>query len=74
MTERIVVVASGIAAYGTIAAGEFLTNPKYVELVAQRAPAHWERGNLEVVFSAGIVEGVTGPPQPLATHFWQNGT
>jgi hypothetical protein len=33
-TERMVVVAAGLVQYGTLAAGEFLTNPGYVEALA----------------------------------------
>jgi hypothetical protein len=37
-TERVVITASGIAAYGTIAAGEILTNPKHMAMIAAQAP------------------------------------
>jgi hypothetical protein len=70
-TERVLVVASGIAAYGTIAAGEFLTSEKYMRMIAERAPAGWERGNLQVVFSTRVINGNSGPPRILATHFWK---
>jgi hypothetical protein len=69
-TERIVVTASGIASYGTIAAGEFLTNPKYLEMIAEQAPAGWERKSLQVVFSTKVFNGNAGPPHILAIHVW----
>ena len=69
-TERPVVVVSGIAAYGTIAAGEFLTNEKYMQMVAAKAPKGWERRNVQVVFSTSVINGNSGPPEILATHFW----
>jgi hypothetical protein len=69
-TERMVVVASGIASYGTIEAGEFLTNPKYLKMLAERAPAGWERKSLQVVFATKVFEGNAGPPQILASHVW----
>jgi len=32
------VVAGGLTGYGTIAAGEFLTNPAYLEAIAKQMP------------------------------------
>jgi hypothetical protein len=69
-TERTVVVASGIAYYGTVAAGEFLTSPKYLEMIDAGAPGDWQRKNLQVVFATRIINGETGPPRILATYFW----
>jgi len=70
ITERTVVVVSGIAAYGTVSASEFLTSPKYIDEIAAQAPAGWKTKNIEVVFSTQIVDGNTGPPQILAIHVW----
>jgi hypothetical protein len=69
-TERIVVTASGIASYGTIAAGEFLTNPKYLAMIDEQAPAGWERKSVQVVFSTKVFNGNAGPPRILAIHVW----
>jgi hypothetical protein len=69
-TEHWIVVASGIASYGTIAAGEFLTNPEQLAALAQHAPKGWERKNLQVVFVTKVFNGNAGPPQILAIHVW----
>ena len=69
-TERLIIVASGIASYGTIAAGEFLTNPRYLEMIAQRAPKGWERRNLQVVFTTKVFNGNASPPVIVAIHVW----
>jgi hypothetical protein len=69
-TGKTVVVASGIAAYGTMAAGEFLTSEKYIQMLARRAPRGWQRKNLQVVISTEVIGGNAGPPKILATHFW----
>jgi hypothetical protein len=69
-TEKTVVIASGIAAYGTMAAGEFLTSEKYMKMAADRAPKGWERKNLQVVISTEVIGGNAGPPRILAMHFW----
>jgi hypothetical protein len=69
-TERLVVTSSGIASYGTIAAGEFLTKPKYLAMIAEKAPSGWERKSIQVVFSTRVFNGNAGPPQILAIHVW----
>lgn len=69
-TERMVVVAAGIVQYGTMAAGEFLTNPAYLEELTRQAPANWRHMNMEAVIATKVVNGNSGPPRLLATHFW----
>jgi hypothetical protein len=69
-TEKTVVIASGMAAYGTMAAGEFLTSERYMKMVTDRAPKGWDRKNLQVVFSTEVIGGNAGPPRILATYFW----
>jgi hypothetical protein len=70
LTEKVVVVVGGMGRDATIAAGEFVTDPKYLGMLADRAPAHWERKNLQVLIGTDIVNGNTGPPQIIATYFW----
>jgi hypothetical protein len=69
-TEKMVVIASGIASYGTMAAGDFLTQEKYMKMLADRAPKGWERRNMQVVFSTEVISGNAGPPRILAMYFW----
>ena len=69
-TERMLVVAGGLGSYGTMAAGEFLTTPKYIQMLADSAPAGWATKNLQVVFKTRVIEGNSGPPQILDTYFW----
>lgn len=70
LTEKMVVVVAGMGRDGTIAAGEFVTEPRYLEMLASRAPRNWERKNLQVVLSTDVINGNTGPPRILATYFW----
>jgi len=70
LTEKMVVVVGGMGRDGTIAAGEFVTEPRYLEMLASRAPRNWERKNLQVVLATDVVNGNTGPPRILATYFW----
>ena len=66
-----VVLAVGLTGYGTLAAGEFLSNPVYVETIAASAPATWARKNVEVMISTKVINGKSGPPKVVMAHFWQ---
>jgi hypothetical protein len=68
--DRMVVVAAGIAKFGTIAAGEFLTDPERMQSLLAMAPTHWERKNFEAVIETKVINGNCGPPRLVATHFW----
>ncbi len=70
MTGKMVVSAAGITQYGTAAAGEFLTKPKYLEAALRQAPRDWTRKNIQVVLRTRVIQGTAGPPQVLATQFW----
>jgi hypothetical protein len=69
-TEQTVIVAAGITEYGTQAASEFLTTPEYFAEAVKRAPADWQRKNMQIVLSAKVMSGTAGPPRVLAVHFW----
>lgn len=68
--ERCVVAAGGITEYGTMSAGDFLSNPAYFEEAVHAAPRGWEKKNMQVVLQTKIVGGTPGPPKVIATHFW----
>ena len=69
-TEKVVVVVAGLTKYGTIAAGEFATEERYLQSLASQAPSGWERKNLQVVIATEIINGIAGPPRVLASYFW----
>jgi len=69
-TDQPVVIAAGIGIYGTMAAGEFLTDPVYLSTLNKQAPGNWDRKNIQVVIATKVINGVSGPPRILATHFW----
>jgi hypothetical protein len=69
-TQRMVVVAAGIGVSGTLAAGEFLTDPRYMELLAKQAPRDWERKNVQVVITTQVINGHSGPPRIVVANFW----
>jgi hypothetical protein len=69
-TERMVVVAGGLTGYGTIAAGEFLTNPVYMEGFAKQAPRNWEHRNMQLVIATKVINGNSGPPRLVDDYSW----
>jgi hypothetical protein len=69
-TGQPVILVAGIAAEGTEAAGEFLSNPDYFAQLLQRAPHNWPTMNMEVVIQTQVIDGHPGPPSILAVEFW----
>ena len=69
-TEQPVLVAAGTAGFGTLAAGEFLTNPEYMKKLEAIAPKDWSRKNVEIVLSMEVLRGNGGPPNIVGAYFW----
>ena len=69
-TEGPVLVIAGLGPYGTEAAGEFASSPKYLEKVRKQLPLGWETKNLEVVLKTDVIDGKAGPPVLLAATAW----
>lgn len=69
-TGELVVTAAGLTKYGTAAAGEFLSEPHYMQDVLRSAPRNWDTKNVQIVLSTALVSESSGPPQVIATYFW----
>ena len=69
-TDRVVMVAAGIARGGTVAAGEFLVDPKQIKALERIAPKDWSKENMELVLETQVIDGRSGPPRLVASHFW----
>ena len=69
-TGQILVVATGTHLWGTKAAGEFLTTVAHLNRLEPLAQKNRDRHNVEVVLSTNVVEGMAGPPNIVAAHFW----
>ena len=69
-TDRPVIIAAGLTQYGTIGAGEFLSNQNYFSEAARRLPKDWQKKNLQIVLSVPVVNRISGRPRVLATHVW----
>jgi hypothetical protein len=68
-TGKPTLVAAGIGRGGTIAAGEFLTNPDLLKAVRNQRPSTKVK-NVEVVLSTRIINGEPGTPKIEAVYFW----
>jgi hypothetical protein len=69
-TGQPVIIAAGISEEGTEAAGEILYNPVYLNSLLAKAPANWEKMNMEAVIETQVIEGHSGPPNILALETW----
>ncbi|MGA8090742.1 MAG: hypothetical protein WCA10_25940 [Terracidiphilus sp.] len=69
-TGQPVIIAAGISEEGTEAAGEILYNPVYLNSLVAKAPANWEKMNMEAVIETQVIEGHSGPPNILAVDTW----
>jgi hypothetical protein len=65
-TGHVVVVIGGLYTYGTEAAGEFLTNPDLMQVIATQARAGGGNQNLQIVLGTTVTDGTPGPPRVLA--------
>jgi len=63
-----VIVAGGLGGYGTIAAGEFLSNSKYFREVLSRAPRDWQRESIEAMISTTVIDGNCGASHVVETY------
>jgi len=69
-SDRPVIIAAGLTQYGTIGAGEFISNPDYFSDAAAKLPKDWRKKNLQFVLSVPVVNRISGRPRVLATHLW----
>jgi hypothetical protein len=69
-TGKLAVVSAGIARGGTVAAGEFLTQPGEMDAIKSHLPRDWDQKNMEIVLSTEIIDGISSPPKVVATYFW----
>lgn len=69
-TDRMIVIAAGITHFGTMGAGEFLSNPEFLGEALMGLPEVWQQKNLQIVLRVPVVHGSTGRPHVLATHMW----
>lgn len=69
-TERTVISAAGIENYGTLAAGEFVTQADYIGAALAATAPQWRQQNVQFVLGTKVIDGTPGPPRVLAVHYW----
>jgi hypothetical protein len=69
-TGRMVITASGLAKFGTEAAGEFLTSAEALEEGLRSAPPDWHIKNLQLIIATTPVGRRAGPPRVIASRIW----
>ena len=69
-TGKLAIVVAGVGRGGTIAAGEFLTDPGNLAELMRVAKAAGNKKNMEIVLSTQIIGGEPGSPKMEASYFW----
>lgn len=69
-TGQMAVTLAGLSVFGTMSAGEFVTNRNEMKSLDAIAPRDWKRKNLELVLSVDVIRGVPGHPVIVASRFW----
>ena len=69
-TGQMVIAAAGLTHFGTLAAGEFLTDPAQMNKLDGLVPTGWQYKNLEIVLSTEVIKGSPGSPKIIATDLW----
>lgn len=65
-TGHVVVVVGGLYTYGTEAAGEFLTDPQFLQAMVKVAGQDSARQNLQIVLETTVTDETPGPPKVVA--------
>jgi len=68
LTGTTVLEVAGMRDYGTTAAAEFVSNPRYLNSLGKSLSGC--NRNMQFVVQTVVVEGVSGPPQVVAMHCW----
>jgi hypothetical protein len=69
-TEQVVLLLAGLGRDGTAAAGEFVTEPRYLRTLTDMAPRGWPGNNLQTVIATDLVNGHSGAPRVIKAYFW----
>jgi hypothetical protein len=69
-TDRLALVVAGIARGGTVAAGEFLVDPRHMNDLLHQAPKGAFKKNIEIVLETQVIDNRSGPPRVAAVYVW----
>lgn len=70
LTEGPIMVIAGLGAGATESAGEFVSNPDYLQQIGLVAPSNWRDKNFELVLEVPMVDGKSGHAHIVASEFW----
>jgi hypothetical protein len=63
-TGKVMFIIGGLYAYGTEAAGKFITDPQLQNLTAS-IPINHSKRNLQIILQTDVIQGIPGPPKIL---------
>jgi hypothetical protein len=69
-TGQFTIVAAGITGSGTQAAGEFISNPTFLERGLRAVSPDWQKKNMELVLQTTVTDSVAGPARVVAAYAW----
>jgi len=65
-----IIILAGVGPTGTKAAGEFVTNPQYLNEFLKTLPPNWPTKNLEILISTNVINNQPGAPHVVASSIW----
>jgi hypothetical protein len=69
LTDNLVVLIAGIGKNATEAAAQFVTTPRYLDLLNQQSK-DWASKDVEVVLKVKVIDGKNGAPTVEAVYVW----
>ena len=69
-TGQFTIIAAGLTGSGTQSAGEFVSNPEFLERGLRSFPPDWHKKNIELVLQTSVTDSTAGPPQVVASYSW----
>ena len=69
-TRQPAFIVAGLTSEGTLAAGNFVTNPQYLSDFLKTALPNWQNANLEILLSVNVIDNQPGPPRVIASSVW----
>jgi hypothetical protein len=69
-TGQVLIAVAGLGANGTQAAGELISRPDYLEEAFRKAPADWQKKNLQILLKTTVTDSVAGPPRVVTSYYW----
>jgi hypothetical protein len=68
LSGQVSIVVGGLGLHASQAAGEFVTNPAYMNTLT--GDLSDQNRNMQVVLKINVIKGEAGPPQVVASYYW----